>query len=40
METIEETQQSLYESPIADPIASEKLTNKLLQLTSKCKKLN
>ena len=29
----------LYTTPIADPMATEKLTGKLLQLVTKCKKI-
>lgn len=35
-----ETNQPLYATPIADPIATDKLTTKLLQLTTKCNLIN
>ena len=32
-----ESSEQVYTNPIADPIASDKLSTKLLQLTTKCK---
>ena len=44
MEDIESQQSNddavLYQSPIADPLATEKLTAKLLTLVKKCKQYN
>ena len=37
MESHSQDEQVLFTTPIADPLASEKLTTKLLQLTTKCK---
>lgn len=34
---MESEDKQLYVSPIANPIATEKLSNKLLSLTTKCK---
>ena len=36
MEEQTTTERVLFKSPIADPLATEKLTSKLLNLTKKC----
>jgi hypothetical protein len=35
-----ESSKALYKNPISEPIAGEKLSTKLLQLTNKCKLFN